>query len=52
MEDDVDMKKAVDNMQEYYDAQDMRHWAKWAEKTLMPHLHAQIAIEKVDTVRA
>jgi hypothetical protein len=43
-EDDIDMKKAVDEVQGYYDAQDKREWVEWAGKTLMPQLHAQIAI--------
>jgi hypothetical protein len=51
-EDDVDVKKAVDEVQEYYNAQEKREWVEWAGKTLMPHLHAQIAMEKADAARA
>jgi hypothetical protein len=51
-EDDAEVKKAVDEVQEYYDAQDRRDWVEWAGKMLMPHLHVQIAMEKADTVRA
>jgi hypothetical protein len=52
MEDDTDVKKAVDKVQEYYNAQDKREWVEWVGKMLMPCLHAQIAMEKVDAVRA
>jgi hypothetical protein len=51
MEDDAKVKKVVDEAQEYYDAQDKREWVEWVGKTLMPRLHAQIAMEKVDTAR-
>jgi hypothetical protein len=49
-EDDAEVKKAVDEAQEYYNAQDRREWVEWAGKTLMPCLHAQMAMEKVDAV--
>jgi hypothetical protein len=45
-EDDVDMKKAVD------EAQDKREWVEWAGKILMPRLHAQMAMEQADAMRA
>jgi hypothetical protein len=32
--------------------QDRRDWVEWVSKTLMPHLHAQIVMEKVDAERA
>jgi hypothetical protein len=51
-EDDVDVKKVVDEVQGYYDAQDKREWVEWAGKMLMPRLHAQIAVEKADAERA
>jgi hypothetical protein len=51
MEEDTEVKKAVDKVQVYYDAQDKREWVKWAGKTLMPHLHAQMAMERVDAER-
>jgi hypothetical protein len=51
-EEDAEVKKAVDEAQAYYDAQEKREWVEWAGKTLMPHLHAQIAMERVDEMRA
>jgi hypothetical protein len=51
-EDNVDMKKAVDEVKEYYNMQEKREWVELAGKTLMLCLHAQIAMEKADTVRA
>jgi hypothetical protein len=51
-EDDTDVKRAVDKAQEYYNGQDKREWVEWVGKTLMPCLHAQIAMEKVDAARA
>jgi hypothetical protein len=48
-EEDTEVKRAVDEVQEYYNAQEKREWVEWAGKTLMPHLHAQIAMEKADT---
>jgi hypothetical protein len=51
-EEDAEVKKVVDEAQAYYDAQDKREWIEWAGKTLMPHLHAQIAMEKADETRA
>jgi hypothetical protein len=51
-EEDAKVKKAVDEAQVYYDVQDKREWVEWVGKTLMPHLHVQIAMEKVDTARA
>jgi hypothetical protein len=49
MEEDTEVKKAVDEAQQYYDAQEKREWVEWAGKTLMPCLHAQIVMEKADT---
>jgi hypothetical protein len=51
-EDNAEVKEVVDEVQEYYDAQDKREWVEWAGKTLMPRLHVQIAMEKVDMARA
>jgi hypothetical protein len=51
MEDDAEVKKAVDEAQEYYNTQDKREWVNWAGKILMLRLHAQIAMEKADMVR-
>jgi hypothetical protein len=48
MEEDAEVKKAVE---EYYDAQDKREWVEWAGKTLMPCLHMQIVMEKADAER-
>jgi hypothetical protein len=50
-EEDVDVKKVVDEAQEYYNAQEKREWVEWAGKILMPRLHAQMAMEKADTMR-
>jgi hypothetical protein len=51
MEDDTKVSKAVDEVQEYYNVQDKREWVEWAGKILMPRLHAQIAMEKVDAAK-
>jgi hypothetical protein len=51
-EDDVDVKNVVDEAQKYYNAQEKREWVKWAGKILMPRLHAQMAMEQVDVMRA
>jgi hypothetical protein len=51
MEDNIDMKKVVNKVQEYYDAQEKREWVEWAGKTLMLRLHTQIAMETVDAAR-
>jgi hypothetical protein len=51
-EDDVDVKKAVDVAQVYYNAQEKREWVEWAGKILMPRLHAHIAMEQADAARA
>jgi hypothetical protein len=51
-EDDVDVKKAVDEAQVYYNAQEKREWVEWAGKILMPRLHAQMAMEQADVMRA
>jgi hypothetical protein len=50
--DDVNVKKAVDEVQVYYNAQEKREWVEWAGKTLMPRLHAQMAMEQADAMRA
>jgi hypothetical protein len=50
-EDDVDIKKAVDQAQAYYNAQEKREWVEWAGKILMPRLHAQMAMEQADVMR-
>jgi hypothetical protein len=51
-EDDVDIKKAVDEAQAYYNMQEKREWVEWAGKILMPRLHAQMVMEQADTMRA
>jgi hypothetical protein len=51
-EDDAEVKKAVDEAQQVYDKRSKREWIEWAGKTLMPRLHAQIEMEKVDAMRA
>jgi hypothetical protein len=50
--DDVDVKNAVDKAQKYYDTQEKREWVEWAGKILMPRLHAQMAMEQADAMRA
>jgi hypothetical protein len=51
-EDDTEVKKAVDEVQEYYNVQEKRERVEWAGKILMPCLHVQVAMEKADAVRA
>jgi hypothetical protein len=50
-EDDVDVKKAVDEAQAYYNVQEKQEWVEWAGKILMPRLHAQMAMEQADAMR-
>jgi hypothetical protein len=50
-EDDVDVKKVVDEAQAYYNAQEKREWVESGE-ILMPWLHAQMAMEQADVMRA
>jgi hypothetical protein len=50
-EDNAEVKKAVDETQEYYKVQDKREWVEWVGKVLMLRLHAQIAMEKADAMR-
>jgi hypothetical protein len=50
-EDDVDVKKAVDAAQVYYNAQEKRKWVGWVGKILMLRLHAQMAMEQADAIR-
>jgi hypothetical protein len=42
-EDNVDIKKAVDEAQAYYNAQEKWEWVERAGKILMPQLHVQMA---------
>jgi hypothetical protein len=51
-EEDAEVKKVVDEVQARYDAQNKREWVKWAGKILMPHLRAQMVMERADTERA
>jgi hypothetical protein len=51
-EDDVDVKKAVDEAQVYYNVQEKREWVEWAGKILMPRLHVQMVMEQADAMRA
>jgi hypothetical protein len=51
-EDNAEVKKAVDEAQVVYDTHSKREWVEWAGKTLMPCLHAQIAMERADEMRA
>jgi hypothetical protein len=48
MEDDAEVKKAVDEAQGVFDMQGKRQWVEWAGKTLMSRLHMQMAMEKAD----
>jgi hypothetical protein len=52
MEEDAKVQTAVDDVQEYFNAQDKTEWVEWAGKTLMPCLHVQMAKEKADTEQA
>jgi hypothetical protein len=52
MEDDAEVKKAVDEVQGVYNTHGKQEWVEWAGKTLMPSLHVQIAMERVDKMRA
>jgi hypothetical protein len=51
MEANAKVKKAFDEVQEYYDTQDKWEWVEWAGKMLMPQLHVQIAMENADMER-
>jgi hypothetical protein len=51
MEDDTKVKKAVDEAQGVYDKHGKWEWVEWAGKTLMPRLHVQIEMERVDAMR-
>jgi hypothetical protein len=51
-EDNIDVKKVVDEAQVYYNVQEKREWVEWASKILMPRLHAQMAMEQADAMRA
>jgi hypothetical protein len=50
-EDDLDVKKAVDEAQGYYNVQEKQEWVEWAGKILMPRLHAQMAMDQADAMR-
>jgi hypothetical protein len=52
MEDDAEVKKAVDEAQAVYDKHGKREWVKWVGKMLLPRLHTQIEMERADTMRA
>jgi hypothetical protein len=52
MEDDAEVKKAVDEAQGIFDVHGKQEWVEWAGKTLMPRLHTQIEMERVDAMRA
>jgi hypothetical protein len=51
-EDNAKVKKAVGEAQGVYDVHGKREWVEWVGKTLMPWLHAQMAMEQADTMRA
>jgi hypothetical protein len=52
MEDDAEVKKAVDKVQGVYDVHGKREWVEWAGKMLMLRLHVQMVMEQVDVMRA
>jgi hypothetical protein len=52
MEDDTKVSKAINEVQEYYEAQDRQEWVEWAGKILMPCLHVRIEMERADVMRA
>jgi hypothetical protein len=52
MEDDPEIKKAVDEAQAVYDKHGKQEWVEWAGKMLMLWLHTQIEMERVDAMRA
>jgi hypothetical protein len=51
-EDNINVKKVIDEAQEYYNVQEKREWVEWVGKILMPWLHVQMAMEKADVMRA
>jgi hypothetical protein len=51
-EDNINIKKVVDEAQAYYNVQEKREWVEWAGKILMPRLHVQMEMEKADAMRA
>jgi hypothetical protein len=51
-EEDTEVKKVVNEVQAYYEAQEKREWVKWAGKMLMPWLLVQIMMEKADKIRS
>jgi hypothetical protein len=51
-EDDAEVKKAVDEAQGIFDTHGKREWVEWAGKTLMPHMHAQMVMERADAEQA
>jgi hypothetical protein len=51
-EDDTEAKKAVDEAQGVYDMHGKQEWVEWVGKMLMLWLHAQMAMEQVDAMRA
>jgi predicted Co/Zn/Cd cation transporter (cation efflux family) len=51
-EKDAEVKKAVNEVQEYFNVQEKREWVEWVGKTLILHLHMQITMEKTDMARA
>jgi hypothetical protein len=50
-EDNAEVRKAVDEAQGVFDMQGKREWVEWAGKTLMPCMHAQMAMERADEMR-
>jgi hypothetical protein len=52
MEDDAEVKKAIDEAQGIYDVHGKQEWVELAGKMLMPHMHVQMAMERADVARA
>jgi hypothetical protein len=50
-EDNAKVKKAINEVQGVFDTHGKREWVEWVGKMLMPHLHMQIAMERVDEMR-
>jgi hypothetical protein len=51
MEDDAEVKKAVDEAQAVYDVHGKREWVEWVGKTLKLRLNVQIEMERADAIR-
>jgi hypothetical protein len=50
-EDDAEVQRVADEVQRVYDVHGKQESVEWAGKMLMPRLHAQMAMERVDAMR-